>query len=360
MRRSRAGNRERLAGAPMLVGIALAFGALLASVVPTRAEYTRNLERPSDARSLPYLSALARASDGDRGIELLYVRRLQSLGRFDAALAALGPEATSAADPAIANLHFDLLLAKARADGEGTAARTTAFRDVARALGGLRSVPQTAPRLRDLARVALEVDEPHWAAEYLFAAASLSPPDGGAALLVEAGRWLRAARDEARAADCFGRAADMETDTARARSDRALAVDAVEAEGQAGPAADLAASYASRDPDDASMLARATELATAAGRARDARDLGRRLASLDPDDDGAVRDQARRELAADDPRGALADIALLVARHPEDMHWRRVEARVAEWAGDPSLALGDWLWIFGRGGDPSAPEAVLP
>jgi tetratricopeptide (TPR) repeat protein len=360
MQRSRADSRERLAGAPMLVGIALAFGALLASVVPTRAEYTRNLERPSDARSLPYLSALARASGDDRSIELLYVRRLQSLGRFDAALDALGPASPKTADPTTANLRFDLLLAKARAQPDGTAARTSAFGDVARELGTLRSVPQTDARLRELARVALEVGEPHWAAEYLFAAASLSAPADRAATLVEAGRWLRAAGDESRAADCFARAAEAESDPARARTDRALAVDAVEAEGQAGPAADLAASFVSRDPDDLSMLARATALASAAGRAKEARDLGRQLVSLEPDDDAAIRDQARRELAAGDPRGALADIALLVTRHPEDQQWRRVEARVAEWAGDPSLALGDWLWLFAQGGDTSAPETALP
>lgn len=360
MRRSPADSRERLAGTPMLVGIALAFGALLASVVPTRAEFTRNLERPSDARSLPYLAALMRASGGDRAIELLYVHRLQSLGRFDAALGALSPMAPGPEYPAIANLRFDLLLAKARAEPDETASRASAFAAVTRELGALRSVPQTEARLRELAGVALEVGKPHWAGEYFFAAATLSPRADRAALLAEAGRWLRAAGDEARAADCFGEASEAETDRSRARADRDLAVDAVEAEGRAEPAAALASSYAAADPDDEAMLARATALAAAAGRARDARDLGRRLASLEPDDDGAVRDQARRELAAEDPRGALADIALLVARHPEDPHWRRVEARVAEWAGDPSLALGDWLWLMGQRADLGSPEASLP
>jgi hypothetical protein len=351
MQPSIAGSRERLAGGPMLVGIGLAFGALLAAVLPTRGEFARSLDRPSDARSIPYLRALTRASRGDESIKLLYVRRLQSLGRFDAALQALGPETEGAVDAPTANLRFDLLLARARAEPEGSESRARAFAAVAVALATLRSVPETAPRLRELSSVALEVEEPHLAAEYLQAVASLTAataPGERAPTLVEAGRWFRASHDDTRAVDCFEQAADEAPDSATACAYAGFAIDALEAQERVDAAAELAATYAERCPEDDALLERATVLAGAANHPTKARDLGRRLITRRADD-GDLQGQVRRELAAEDPRGALAIVARLVARHPDDAHLRQVEARVAEWAGNPALALGDWLWLFGRG-----------
>jgi tetratricopeptide (TPR) repeat protein len=347
MQPSIAGSRERLAGGPMLVGIGLAFGALLAAVLPTRGEFARSLDRPSDARSIPYLRALTRAS-GDESIKLLYVRRLQSLGRFDAALQALGPETEGAVDAPTDNLRFDLLLAQARAEPGGSESRARAFAAVAVALATLRSVPETAPRLRELSSVALEVEEPHLAAEYLQAVASLTPPAERAPTLVEAGRWFRASHDETRAVDCYEQAADEAPDSTTACAYAGFAIDALEAQERVDAAAELAATYAERCPEDDALLERATVLAGAANHPTEARDLGRRLIERRADD-GDLQGQVRRELAAEDPRGALAIVARLVARHPDDAHLRQVEARVAEWAGNPALALGDWLWLFGRG-----------
>jgi tetratricopeptide (TPR) repeat protein len=358
MRPSIAASRERLAGGPMLVGIGLAFGALLAAVLPTRGEYARSLERPSDARSIPYLRALTRASGGDEPIKLLYVRRLRSLGRFDAALEALGPETAGAVDAPTANLRFDLLLARARAEPEGSAARERAFAAVAGALERLRSVPETAPRLRELSNVALELEQPRLAAEYLLAVASLTAAGDRAPTLAEAGRWFRASHDDARAVDCFEQAADAAPDATKACAYAGSAIDALEAQERVDAAAELATSYAGRCPEDDALLARATLLAAAANHPTEARDLGRRLIAHRADDDD-LQAQARRELAAEDPRGALAVIARLVVRHPEDAHLRQVEARVAEWAGNPALALGDWLWLFGRG-IATPGEAALP
>jgi hypothetical protein len=358
MQTSIADSRERLAGGPMLVGIALAFGALLAAVLPTRSEYARSLERPSDARSIPYLRALTRASHGDEPIRLLYVWRLRFLGRFDDALEVLGP-GPPGGDPQTANLRFDLLLARARAEPDPSAARAEAFAAVAAELGALQSVPETASRLRELSNVALELERPRLAAEYLLAVASLASAQERASALAEAGRWFRASRDEGRAADCFEQAVLAETDPSRARADAGSAIDALEAQARVEAAADLAAAYAARYPEDDALLARATGLAGAANRATEARDLGRRLVAVHPDDD-MLRAQVRRELAADDARGALAFIARLVSRHPEDARVRQLEARVAEWGGNPELALEDWLWLFGRGMAGSRGDVELP
>ncbi len=358
MQPSIAVSRERLAGGPMLVGLALAFGALLAAVLPTKAEYARSLDRPSDSRSLPYLEALTRASGHDASIKLLYVRRLQGLGRYEIALDALGPEPAGGFDAETANLHFDLVLERARAQALGSRARKTAFAEVAQELARLRSVPETAPRLHELADVALQLEEPHLGAEFLLAVESLASPEARAPLLAEAGRWFRAAHDEPRAAQSFDQAASLATDPSTAGAYAGSAIDAVQAQDRPDAAADLAASYAARYPADDTLVGRAVLLATAANRAGAARDLGRHLLAMHPDDDAYLQAQARRELAAADPRGALPLLSNLVARHPEDAHWREVEARVAEWAGDPSRALVDWLWLLGRGADIQAPSAL--
>ena len=340
------------------------FGALLASVVPTRAEYTRNLDRPSDARSLPYLAALTRASGGDRAIELLYVHRLQSLGRFDAAIDALAPAPAGAEDPTIANLRFDLLLAKARAEADGTAARTSAFAEVS--YGSSGGSGRSRRRTRGSARLAAVAAGSGRAAlggrvpvrgrpRFRFRRTgrrSSSSPAGGSG--------LRETRPEPRIASA--RRPTRRPTRSKARSDRAP-------RGRrrrgGGPRRMPRRSWPPPMPRAISTTRRCSR---ARRRSRPRRGSGQGREGPRPSPRlartrrrrrrpraGAARARRRRPA-----RGALADIALLVARHPDDPHWRRVEATVAEWSGDPSLALGDWLWLFGHGADTSAPETSLP
>jgi hypothetical protein len=343
----------------MVVGISLAIGALLAAVLPTRQQYALTTEHPPDVQSLGYLEVLTRASPSDESLRLVYVRQLAALGRFSAALEALGPASPADRDPRTVNLRFDLLLASARSIPEGTAERAAAFDRVKHELKELRTVPQTPSRLRELAAIALELGEPYTAAEYLLGVATLSPPRDRPPVLAAAAAWLRAANDGTRAAMYFREAADGEADRARASTYASAAVDALEANDNVGGAAEVAASYAERFAGDASWLERAAKLATAADRPYAARDLGRRLIGADPENEPHLVDQVRRELSASDPRGALVLVKRIAAMHPDEPHWRHVEARIAEWAGDPALALGDWLWLLGRGVD-LASDRELP
>jgi len=335
----------------MLVGVAFALGALLAAVLPTAREYQRDTDGLSaDAYSLAYLGVLSRATPHDEHTRLAFARRLLALGQYDAALLAAEPVAGRAHASGLAeNLRLDVLLARARSIPEGVPARSEAFDAVGRQLLVVRALPQTAERLRDLATIALELQNPRLGAEFFAEAARIAPRDEQARLLAAAGRWMRASGDGARAVEYFREAEALEADRQSARDFAVSALDALEAENRVAEAANLAASFVDKYGDDAVILERAATLAAHANRVVVAREFGRRLLRLSPDNEELIKKQVRLELAAGDPRSALPLVTRLVAQHPTDVRWREVEARVAEWAGSPALALDDWLWLIGRG-----------
>lgn len=343
----------------MLVGVAFALGSLLAAVLPTRRDFARAVDRGADDRSLPYLRVLTRASPADEDLARLYVRHLSAVGEFDAGLAALegagGPEpATRAArDPETENLRLDLLLARARAMPVGTPERAEAFAAVGAELEELRRLPQPAERLKALASLALELERPRFAAELLLDLEAVTAPPDRAAVLGDAGRWMRAAGDPARAAACYRQAQAEERDGKRAREYARAAVASLEAGNDVGAAADLASTYADQYPE-VDWLELAARLAAAANRGAAARDLGRRIVALRPDDEARLEAQLRRELAVGDARGGLPLVRKLLALQPEAVRWHLLEARIAEWSGEPQQALADWLWLLDHGQDPAA------
>ncbi len=344
----------------MLVGVAFALGALLAAVLPTAREYQRDTDGLSaDAYSLAYLGVLSRATPRDEHTRLALARRLMALGQYDAALLAVQPGADRANGSGLTeNLRLDILLARARGIPEGAAARIEAFDAVGRQLLIVRAVPQTAARLRELAAIALELQNPRLGAEFFVEAARIAPRGEQARLFAAAGRWMRASGDGARAVECYREAEGLEADRQSARDFAVSALDALEAEDRVTEAANLAVSFVNKYDDDAVILERAATLAAYANRVVVAREFGRRLLRLSPDNEELIKKQVRLELAAGDPRSALPLVTRLVARHSTDVRWREVEARVAEWAGSPALALSDWLWLIGRGVGGSGPFAI--
>ncbi|WP_394847068.1 hypothetical protein LZC95_06315 [Pendulispora brunnea] len=341
----------RLAGYPGLVGFAVVLTGMLALVFPTGKEYAdfTSVKTP-DRYSIAYLDVLTRANPEELELRLVYVKQLGTLGRFSKALALLEPVSRSPRYEAMAkNMRFDLRLAQARSIPEGDPLRQQTFDLALVDLEALRPLPHDAPRLRELAKVSLELERPAMASEFLLRLAEQSDDGARASILAEAAHWQRASSDGKRAAVNYDKAAALSTDPTVGRAYALASIAALEAESAVTEAADRAAMYAAKYPNDVEILIRAAHLATACSRQSVARELGQKVIDLSPDDetsDAFLREQAKRDLGVNDPQAALRSIKRLVARHPNDLDLRETEAFVAEWAGDRHLAYRDWLFVM--------------
>jgi len=336
----------RLAGLPLLFVSGVVLVALLAVVFPTGREYAAfTSETKPDAYSLAYLEVLTRANPRQLDLRLVYAKQLATLGRYDEALAAATPVLS---DPRLGldakNLRLDVSLARARAIAERDPRRAAAFVDVHAQVRALLAPALGSERREDLAKLALELDDPWLAADFYLALANT----GGVARprhLANAERWLRASGDNARAAQQYRLAHDAAKTPHEAVDYALLAVASLESGNRVHEAADLAAEYARLHAAHVRVLATATRLATACARPAAARELGRRWLALAPDDEQASRDQVGRELGAADPKAALQLLNRLLARHPDDYNLHYQRARVAEWAGDLDTTERDLLWL---------------
>lgn len=337
----------RLAGLPVLAAFTLVLVALLSLVFPTGSEYAAfTSETKPDAYSIAYLETLTRANPKELELRLVYARQLAALGRFDAAFTVLAPVLEDRRLGAEAKqFGLDVALARARAFPEGEPRRAAAFADVHAQLRVLLSLPRSAARGEELAKLALELDDPRLASEF-FDDLAVHHPEGRPRYLASAGRWLRAAGDNKLAAAHYRSAHDSTASPDEAIEYAVLAVASLEADNRPNDAAELAAEYAGRHPAEPRVLALATRLATACSRAAAARALGRRWLALAPDDETVMRAQAERELGASDAKASLQLLNKLVARHPDEyaLHYQR--ARVSEWAGDLATAERDLFWLI--------------
>jgi len=344
----------RLAGYRGLIGFAVVLTSMLALVFPTGKEYAdlTSVTTP-DRYSIAYLDVLTRANPEEIELRLVYVKQLGVLGRFAKAITLLEPALVDPRYEVTAkNMRFDLRLAQARSIPEDDPLRRETFALALRDLEALLPLSHDAPRVRELAKVALELERPGLASEFLLRLANQSDEKERPAILAEAAHWLRASGDGRRAAVNYDKASALAPDPMVGRAYGLASIAALEAEDAVPEAADRAAEYAAKYPGDAELLMRATALATACSRQLVARDLGRRVLALSPEDqisDAFLREQSKRELGLSDPHSALKLLKRLVARHPNDIDLREAEAYVAEWAGEPRLALRDWLYVMKHG-----------
>lgn len=348
-----------LAGAPLLVGFAFIMGIVMTVVCPTGREYAElSDENAADAYSIAYLTVLTRADPNDMNLRVVYVRQLAQLGRWDEALDVLDHAPQHARDSVDAReLRLDLSLARARATKVGSKEREHAFAVVHAELAA-HAGTFPARRVRDLAQLALELEDPQLAARLYLAAAAAGVPPGRAASLADAGRWFLAAGDGARAAESYEAAADDTREPGKKTAYLLQAATALEASRGACAAAGRLAGPAATS-DDVALVRRATDASRRCARSDDAKRLGRRLVALTKGDPQEAKAQVRRELEAGDAAGALALLRQLLAREPNDAALHEATARVAEWAGQPQVALTQWLWLIDSGRAPSK-QLTLP
>ncbi len=358
MQRSTARPDPVLASPVLLTGFAFMIGVAITIVLPTDREYAEVTSRQQvDAYSIAYLAVLTRANPKDAHIRFVYVKQLAQLGRWDEALEALAgvPNKPEYAGET-RDLRLAIALARARAFPEDDPARANAFEEVHRQLVELLGIaPEN--RLEDLAKLALELEDPALASKYFLRLADAEPARRASALAL-AGRWLRAAGDGVASGDCYRRAAEAAPDEARRVTYLLAGADSIEGATGACDASKLLEGPAAKSTDK-SLVARAATVLTSCGRVADARTMGRRQLELSPGDETIIRLQVRRELAAGDSRAALALVKKLVELHPHDPKLHELAARVAEWSGQPSVALPEWLWLLQMGRSPSA-EVPLP
>jgi hypothetical protein len=198
-----------LAGAPLLVGFAFIMGIVMTVVCPTGREYAALSDKKrADAYSIAYLTVLTRADPTDMHLRVVYVRQLAQLGRWEEALQILDRAPGEAHDSVDTRaLRLELLLASARAIPRGSPDREQAFRVVHIELAAHADAFPKA-RARDLAELALELEDPLLAASFYLIAADAGLPPGRPSSLADAGRWFRAGGDGQRAAESYQRAAD--------------------------------------------------------------------------------------------------------------------------------------------------------
>lgn len=338
--------RAAFPAARMLVGLAFVMGAVIAVVFPSGREFAEITGKSRvDAYSIAYLTVLTRAQPEDRHLRIAHARQLAKIGRWDEALAALGPAIGE--DPSV--LRLGIMLERARAMPIGAPVRASAFDEVHRELGALGQRPWAPARARELGRLSLELEDPALAARYFLAAAAAETDRSlRVESLAEAARWLRAAGDERRASDCSREAARMTENVEERGRHLVAAADALEAHGLPCDAAAVLAPFA-RSSDRVALVARAVALESACGDVYEAKDLGRRLLKLAPEDEAHRRAQIARELGAGDPGGALVLLKALVRAHPNDAELRQATAQVAEWSGEPQTALDQWLFLVATG-----------
>ncbi len=346
-----------LAGAPMLIGFAFMMGIVITVVFPSGREYAEVTSKQKvDAYSIAYLSVVTRADPKDSHLRMVYVRQLAHLGRWDDALKVLDEDPTPAkTSPEANDLRMELILSRARSIPESDPeARTVAFAAVHEELRRLAAAPPKG-RARELAKLALELEDPRLAASF-FEHAGNEESDPNA--LAEAGRWYRASGEGARAGECLRRAGERAQTPEEKMAFIIAAASAVE-ETEGACAAWKMLEPTAAQSNDLDFLRRATETARRCARPQDAKLLGRRILSQKKDDEEEIKAQIRRELEAGDSPGALALLRSLLAKHPNDLRIREATARVAEWAGQPAIALEQWLFLFEAGKTPS-PTLVLP
>ncbi|MFJ7284886.1 tetratricopeptide repeat protein [Pseudomonas sp. NPDC099000] len=214
------------------------------------------------------------------------------------------------------------------------------------------------PQLQNLAKLALTLQAPAFAASVYEEIADRDPAQRIAALK-SAAQWYLAGEQPGRAADIYLLLKQDSRQASERREYAQLAFNSLLAAGRGEQAARVLADELDqlKDPQtDSPWLEQGVDVAVGSKRF----DLAQRFLDqwrvLQPDNPQILRKEFSMRLALGELAGAWDSGQQLVAEHPDDLALLEQMAHLGEWRGDSQAALGYWIRLLKLHEDPQTRE----
>lgn len=214
------------------------------------------------------------------------------------------------------------------------------------------------PQLQKLAKLALTLQAPVFAASVYEEIAARDPQQRNAALK-SAAQWYLAGEQPARAAEIYLEL-KKDTDQAGERREYAqLAFNSLLASGQDDQAAQVLEDEVDsliNPQTDTAWVQQGVDVAISSQRFELAQRLLRQWRVLQPDNPQILQKDFSMRLALGDLSGAWESGQQLLAEHPEDVQLLEQMAQLGEWRGETEAALGYWIRLLKLRETPEARE----
>lgn len=348
---SSATKNSRLLNPWALAVVAVAVGGLLWATFQ-REEVFQPDGREPDAVSANYAELLLTAHPEDDHLRLQLVELLIRLGDYAKARQHVNNWPKPIPDlQAYYRLELDALEASRNGDLIAQHALIERLKDFDHSKLPL-------PQLQSLARLALTLQSPAYAARVFEEIAARDPKQRTEALQ-SAAKWYLAGESPARAAQIY---LELRNDTQQAAERREyaqLAYNSLLASGQGDQAAQVLADEIDVliNPDtDVPWVRQGVDVAVASKRFDLAQRFLQQWRVLQPDNPQILQKDFSMRLALGDLDGAWQDGEQLVLEHPEDQALLEQMAHLGEWRGDNEAALDYWVRLLKLHEDPKVRE----
>lgn len=342
---------SRLLNPWALAAVAIAVGGVLWATFQ-REEVFQPDGREPDAVSANYAELLLAARPEDDRLRLQLVDLLIRLGDYPKARQHLdGWISPQPHIQAFYRLELDALVAVQSND-------PVAQQGLLERLKNVDHSTLPLPQLQELARLALSLQAPAFAAG-VFEDIARRDPEQRRASLMAAAQWYLAGEQPGRAADVYLQLKDDKNFVVERRKYAQLAFDALLADNRGEQAAQVLADELDRlkDPHtDAAWLEQGVTVAVQSKRF----DLAQRILAqwrvVQPDNPQILVQDFNMRLAFDDLPGAWKSGQQLLEKNPQDPQLLEQMARLGEWRNEPQAALDYWIRLLNLREDPQTRE----
>ncbi len=348
---SSATKNSRLLNPWALAVVAVAVGGLLWATFQ-REEVFQPDGREPDAVSANYAELLLTAHPDDDRLRLQLVDLLIRLGDYDKARQHL--EAWPKPQPetqAYYRLELDALVA---ASGKDLIAQQA----LVERLQSFDHRKLAVPQLQSLAKLALELQAPAFAASVFEEIAGRDPSQHTQALK-SAAQWYLAGEQPARAADIYLQLKRDAQQPGERREYAQLAFNSLLSAGRDAQAAQVLSDelpQLTNAQTDAAWLEQGVDVAVATKQFELAQRVLKQWHALQPDNPKIALKEFHVRLAINDLAGAWETGQQLAVDYPDDTELLEQMARLGEWRGDNAAALGYWIRLLKLQEDPKTRE----